>query len=220
MSNVWITSDNHWGHKNIIKYCNRPFSSVEEMNETLIDNWNSVVKSTDMVYHLGDFGFGKPEYLLDIFKRLNGSRKVLIKGNHDKDSLKLPWTSVHDLLEVTINEKIYNFCHFPMRTWNKSFHGSRSCFGHCHGMLKPHGYSCDVGVDSWDYTPVSIDTLEKLFEKLPRFIPDTNNEQPAGKIWQGRECMLSFETAFVGDGTYDNVDPDLIENKDPDEFKK
>jgi calcineurin-like phosphoesterase family protein len=203
-----------------MKYCNRPFSSVEEMDETLITNWNSVVKETDTVYVLGDFGFGKKEELLSIFKRLNGSTKILIMGNHDKDALKLPWHSKHDMLELKHNDKYYQLCHYPMRTWNKSFHGARSCFGHCHGMLKPFGYSCDVGVDSWEFTPVHIDTLEKLFSLLPRYNVDFDGAQPAGKIWQGRECMLSFRDAFFGDGTYDDVDPDELVNKDPEEFKK
>ena len=78
----FIISDTHFGHKNIITYCNRPFVSVEEMDEAMIKNWNETVSNDDTVLHLGDFGFGSKEYIGSIIKRLNG-RKILIKGNHD-----------------------------------------------------------------------------------------------------------------------------------------
>lgn len=82
MINTWFTSDHHFGHKNILEYEKeaRPFASVEEMNEELIVRWNSVVGSTDRVYHLGDFCFGR--HNIQIASRLNG-KKILIMGNHD-----------------------------------------------------------------------------------------------------------------------------------------
>lgn len=82
MNKVYILSDTHFGHENIIKYCNRPFTSVQEMDEAMIKNWNSVVDREDTVLHLGDFGLGKREYIRDIIGKLNG-KKILIKGNHD-----------------------------------------------------------------------------------------------------------------------------------------
>lgn len=78
----FITSDTHFNHANIIKYCNRPFSSVEEMNEALIKNWNEVVSNDDTVLHLGDVALGNKEMAEAIIKRLNG-KKILIMGNHD-----------------------------------------------------------------------------------------------------------------------------------------
>lgn len=216
MSNIWFTSDSHFCHKNIIQYSNRPFSSVEEMNEAMIANWNKVVDKNDTVYHLGDFGFAKRDILLNIFNRLNGN-KHLVEGNHDSDAVKLPWASKHDMYELKYKEKYYQLCHYPMRTWNKAFHGARSLFGHVHGTLKPFGFSCDVGVDCWNFTPVNIDTLEELFTNLPRYNGD-DHAMPEGKIWQGRDCMLSFKNSFFGDGKYDNVDPDVVANKDPNEF--
>ncbi len=80
---IYFISDTHFNHKNIIKYCNRPFDSIEQMNETLINNWNSIVSVDDIIYHLGDFALGSKELILDIVNRLNGS-KYLIRGNHDK----------------------------------------------------------------------------------------------------------------------------------------
>lgn len=81
MINTWYISDTHFNHNKIIEYCNRPFSNVEQMNETMIKRWNSVVRKDDIVYHLGDFGFGNKEEITDIVKKLNG-KIFLIKGNH------------------------------------------------------------------------------------------------------------------------------------------
>ena len=79
---IFVVADTHFNHENIIRYCNRPFNNVYEMNEKIIENWNSVVEKDDTVYHLGDYGFGKKEELQEIFNRLNGI-KYLIMGNHD-----------------------------------------------------------------------------------------------------------------------------------------
>lgn len=78
----FIISDTHFNHENIIKYCNRPFSSVEEMDKALIKNWNETVSNKDTVLHLGDVGLGNKEYIKEIIGKLNG-KKILILGNHD-----------------------------------------------------------------------------------------------------------------------------------------
>ena len=83
MSKTYLVSDTHFNHSNIIKYCSRPFSNIEEMNKVIIDNWNNIVDKEDTVYHLGDFGFGTKEELKEIFDKLNG-KKYLIMGNHDR----------------------------------------------------------------------------------------------------------------------------------------
>ena len=79
---IWVTSDTHFNHANIIKYCNRPFSSVEEMNEPIIANWNKVVSQGDTVYHLGDFALGNKSLIPDFLERLNGHISFIM-GNHD-----------------------------------------------------------------------------------------------------------------------------------------
>ena len=82
---IWLTSDLHFNHKNILKYEpeTRPFETVEEMNETLFNNWNSVVGNEDTVYVLGDFFMGKTDKISEIINRLNGKEIVLVSGNHD-----------------------------------------------------------------------------------------------------------------------------------------
>lgn len=79
---IWVTSDTHFNHVNIIKYCNRPFLSVEEMNEVIINNWNDVVPKGATVYHLGDFALGDKSLIPDLLNRLNGHIKFVM-GNHD-----------------------------------------------------------------------------------------------------------------------------------------
>src|SRR5258708_12137402 len=102
---VYFTSDTHFGHANIIRYCDRPFATVEEMDEAMIANWNAVVGRGDDVWHLGDFGWSRDATRIrSIFHQLNG-RKRLVIGNHDgKEVLDLPWSappSPH--LELTVD---------------------------------------------------------------------------------------------------------------------
>jgi len=224
MNKVWFTADTHFYHDAILKYCNRPFANIEEMNETIIDNWNKVVDKNDIVYHLGDFGFVKKsneDKFIKIFNRLNG-QKNLVLGNHDENVCVindvLKWNNIYIKKKIKINDKYYVLNHEPMLSWNASFHGSRHLHGHTHGTIKPRGYAFDVGVDSWNFTPINIDTVEEFISKQERYI-ENNFCMPEGKIWQGRDSMLTFKNAFFGDGKYDNVDPDTLLEKDPDEFK-
>jgi calcineurin-like phosphoesterase family protein len=163
---IFFTADLHIGHRNIIKYSNRPFANEDEMNEALITNWNKTVGNTDNIYVLGDFSFAGPR-IEAIFKRLNGN-KFLIKGNHDdKHCTRLPWVWVKETYELRIDDDSIWLSHYPHRSWNKSFHGAYHFYGHTHGHLPDFGRSTDVGVDCWKYTPVS---LEELKEKLKNVV--------------------------------------------------
>jgi calcineurin-like phosphoesterase family protein len=169
--NHWFTSDTHYGHANIIGYSNRPYDSVIEMREDFITNWNAVVRPGDLVYHLGDFAFTKPEEAVKILNRLNG-QKYLVWGNHDKRLRKEKdfmekWVWCKDLTEISIGDQKIVLCHYPMLTWNKSHRGSWNLHGHCHGSLKPdpHSLRVDVGVDCFDYYPVHFEELQKIMSK-------------------------------------------------------
>ena len=177
---IYFTSDTHYFHKNVIEYCNRPFASVEEMNETLIANYNNVVKPDDTVYHLGDFAFANESKIKQIFYRLNG-KKILIFGNHDVDprynGKKVYhdlFDETHDYLELKINgERIVMF-HFPIESWNKRHRSAIHLHGHTHGSYDERNKSVpnriDVGVDSWNYFPVSITQI--LERKVENVLPD------------------------------------------------
>ena len=173
--NTYFTADTHFGHKNIIKYAHRPFNSVEEMDESLISYWNTIVTPEDIIYHLGDFAFSKnPE---KYFYRLNG-KKILICGNHDSQLTKqLQWDKVRDYLEIKVNGQFIVLMHYAMKVWNKSHYGSWQLYGHSHGTLPDdsNSRSMDVGVDCFNYAPVSFETLEILMA-LKKFMPIDHHE--------------------------------------------
>jgi calcineurin-like phosphoesterase family protein len=169
MSNIWFTSDTHFGHNAIIRFSNRPFSSVEDMDETLIQRWNERVKPNDLIWHLGDFAFHKtPTQLEELFNRLNGT-KCLITGNHDhNDTRRLPWTIIKALTTIGFDKKLpIVLCHYGMRVWDRSHHGSLHLYGHSHNTLPGNNQSLDVGVDCWDYRPINIDEIRGRMKTLP-----------------------------------------------------
>jgi calcineurin-like phosphoesterase family protein len=171
---IFLTSDEHYGHFNkngngIIKYCNRPFSSIEEMNNDIIKKHNQVVGLRDTVIHCGDFTLNGSQYAKDIIEQLNG-RHLFITGSHDKK-----WMSninSYNLKQIELVGYIHEFkykeyyivaCHYNMRTWPRSHYNSLLAFGHSHGNLLPLKNQLDVGVDSWEFYPVSI---EHFIEKI------------------------------------------------------
>lgn len=180
---VFFTSDTHFNHKNIIEYCNRPFTSTEEMNETLISNWNSKVSKSDKIYHLGDFSFGRDntkESAQAIFDRLNGDKHFIL-GNHDHIVPK-GWSSVQNYKEIKVEGYDITLMHYAMRTWNHSHTGSWHLFGHTHGKLVDNGsLSFDVGVDCFKYYPVSfLEVYEIMNQKLIALTADKKYSEPSG----------------------------------------
>jgi len=177
MANIFFTADLHLGHTRIIEYCKRPFSSIGEMDEVIINNWNSVVRDlVDVVYVLGDFCFGSTEQTEKYIRRLNGT-KIFLQGSHDKGLLSLIRKKPGFVLfkgymyvlkvqgaqfthEITLN-------HYSMRTWPKSHYNTWHLYGHSHGKLEGWGKSFDVGVDAWNFYPVSLEQVEKEMDKLP-----------------------------------------------------
>lgn len=188
----WI-SDTHFGHKNIIEYCDRPFKSVSHMNETLIENWNNVVSDEDTVYHLGDVALGPWDEWDGILTRLNG-RKILVVGNHDRVFEGEPlakrqrfapyydswFNEVHHRYAVTnVGDHSVNMSHFPYEAdhMDKARHmeyripdgGQILVHGHTHldqivSYSEKGTLQVHVGADAWDYTPVSEDQLIKVIE--------------------------------------------------------
>jgi calcineurin-like phosphoesterase family protein len=139
---LFFTSDMHFGHKNIIKLCNRPFGSLEEMHERIIYNWNNTVSHDDIVFILGDLGYKTDKsWVANILSRLSG-QKILIKGNHDHDKF-IPYDSLHcvysGLLDIEVSDldvkgkyQRITLCHYPMLSWNQSHRGAWNLFGHWH----------------------------------------------------------------------------------------
>lgn len=162
MQNIFFTADTHFGHARIIEFVDRPFDGVEDMDAVMIERWNSVVKPRDQVYHLGDFSFSKKLRTLDILNSLNG-QVHLVRGNHDHKRIKASvsdcfvWTK--DYYELRLDNQLFVLSHYPMVSWNKSYYGSYMLHGHCHGTLPADGRRLDVGVDTHDFVPWSIDEV-------------------------------------------------------------
>ena len=172
---IWFTADTHFGHANIIKYCNRPFSSIEEMDESLIKNWNDAVGPNDTIYHLGDFTLAGKDAVRMYFLRLEGKIFIVPVG-HDRKWLKGKEYFSRSDHPVTILPPLYTFsvslpdekhpqpivlCHYAMRVWDRSHYGSWHLYGHSHGNLPPLKNSLDVGVDIRNYHPLSLHDVRK-----------------------------------------------------------
>lgn len=171
---VFFTSDTHFGHSNIIRYCGRPFESKQEHDQVLIDNWNAMVGKHDQVYHLGDFGFGNAEDLRKTADKLRG-HIAMLKGNHDKHcnnpvfAQRFNWIKDYHIYQEGDNKFI--LFHYAMRTWQFSNHGSFHLFGHSHSNLPPHGLSFDVGVDNiaklfGSYRPITVKEVRDVMSTL------------------------------------------------------
>lgn len=164
---IYFTSDPHFNHANIIKYCKRPFSTVKEMDKALIINWNNTVNPGDTVYVLGDFAFYKTdddfEYVRAIFNKLNGL-KILIEGNHDKrPTLKsLHWQELYrGYYKLKYNKQHIILSHYRFAEWDGCHRGSIHLHGHEHNFQpsKTPYKIFDVGVDACNFVPVSIETI-------------------------------------------------------------
>lgn len=162
MKVTWLTADHHFGHRRVIEYTKRPFISVEEMDKTMIERWNEVVAPEDLVYHLGDFGFGTEAELEIILARLNG-QKFLIRGNHDRAGVRLSgWTGVLTTATLYLtHDTSLAMIHDPAEWKCKPITGHHVILahGHWHGKEFANPTSCelvDVSVEAREYRPISL----------------------------------------------------------------
>jgi len=174
-SNVFFTADTHFGHDNIIKYCNRPFADGEVMDRELIRAWNEVVPPDGVVYHLGDFAYRNAVDLKEYREQLNGYIHLIL-GNHDKEirnkaENRAVFESVSDMLVVNVRdpevdgkETCLVLGHYPYLSWFKAYFGSWNLFGHVHGTLqgKHSPNQLDVGVDVHNYAPISYNDVKTI----------------------------------------------------------
>lgn len=142
MNKIFVTSDTHFFHTNIIRYANRPFISVEEMNIALIERWNSRVGKNDTVYFLGDFAFTKSDKIVEVFRQLNGKINM-VPGNHDDNkNFKRAALTLGPLInilppiyELNYDGQFWVMCHYPIESWNRKHYGSVHLHGHSHTQL-------------------------------------------------------------------------------------
>lgn len=164
----FFTSDTHFFHEKVIAYENRPFSSVEEMNETLIKNWNEAVSPGDLVYFLGDFGIGSIEKLKSLCDRLKG-KKIAIRGNHDgtySKLYKIGMNVVVDEATIKVGPHLVTLRHYPPESTDRFV-----IHGHVHGK-KPFQLidkSLNVSVEVTGYKPVSEKTILSLMDSYANY---------------------------------------------------
>ena len=196
-SKIYLTSDTHFFHDNIRRFCNRPFSSLEDMDKTMIENWNKVVPQDGLVFHLGDFAWGGYQAWKKVREQLNGDI-ILIKGNHDRKNGPQSQQQYDGLFKYTAQQmfieiegrKLY-LNHVPFLCYDGVYRDKEGLVFQCHGhvhlsnvterntgkdcsrcldMLFPTQY--DVGVDFNDFTPISWNELN---QKILKQIEDNSN---------------------------------------------
>lgn len=175
--NIWFTSDTHFFHESIIRFCRRPFSDVQEMNEELIRRWNRTVPPDGIVFHLGDVCMGKARNWESVLPRLNG-RINLILGNHDMKHVNQGFMGrfefVTQQMSINVEGQSILLNHNPFLCYGGAYRNTWQLFGHVHSgpfqnkgldiprleMLFPLQY--DVGVDNNDYRPVSFEEVKRI----------------------------------------------------------
>ena len=181
----FVTSDLHFGHTNIMKFCPvtraRFKNDVEYMNEAMIEEWNAVVKPTDRTFILGDVCFSSWEKAVKILERLNGS-KFLIVGNHDKKLVKTrefrdQFTEVRDYYDMHVNGTKVVMFHYPIAEWDQMHRGSVHLHGHLHGGTS--------GLEAYRARDVGMDATGMIVRKLESVVAEALRGEIKGHHQKG-----------------------------------
>lgn len=176
---IFFTADTHFGHSNVIQYEKRPFRTVDEMDEALVENWNRRVSPEDDIYILGDFTLKGPKAANAFLERLQG-RKYLLRGNHDGYVNRASFHKEHflwikDYYEMAYRGRWFILCHYPLLSWNGMGRGAFQLHGHQHNRPYYNEYNrkmgvaqLDVGLDAQAMAPVSIEELLAFWEEEHR----------------------------------------------------
>lgn len=183
MGRIWVTGCSHFNHRNI---CGpqlstwesgfRNFSSLEEMNDCIIENYNSVINQNDELYHLGDFAFGDKSKIPYLRNRIRCRNIHFIYGNHDRAIKKVKhyhqlFSTVRDYKEIRHNKVLVSLFHFPIASWNDMENGAISLHSHTHGTWPRVGRRMDVGVDPQSFHPVLLDEVIEELTSFPIDFP-------------------------------------------------
>jgi len=170
---ILFTADTHFGHGGALGLFRRPFASVREMDETLIERWNQTVDPDDQVWHLGDFAVRRSATsMAQTLAALHG-RVHLITGNNDGPATAAlsGFASVQSYAELCMEGTHLILCHYPFRSWNRMTRGAINLHGHSHGRLKPMPRQVDVGVDAWAFRPIALADVLASCRRRPRARP-------------------------------------------------
>lgn len=184
---LWFTSDLHLGHENILRFAHRPWDTVQQMNEALIDNINATVAPGDVLYVLGDASYrGSRDEAARLLGRIACRHVHLLEGNHDGDwGASGVFESVAGYREVKYRGRRLCLMHYPLMTWNGIYYGSYMLHGHIHSegaqyneLNRSQGYfRYDVGVDANGYRPVSYAQIEEFYKGCEPISPRRDNER-------------------------------------------
>lgn len=169
---IWFTADLHLCHENIIRFCNRPFPDTEAMNARMIAELQARVRPDDDLWILGDFAASKATIaqraaVRAMFDAIPG-RKHLVVGNHDRSWIReLPWNSVASMADIVVDGQRLFLCHYPMVTFPGARRGGLQLFGHVHQNWAGTRNSINVGVDLWDFRPISVSKIQERAAHLP-----------------------------------------------------
>ena len=171
----WFTADTHFGHRNIIRHCGRPFTDELDMDQQLLDNINAAVSPSDTLYHLGDFA--RYHRAIAAYRsRIRCRNVVLVLGNHDPQTRngepKMRFLDMFSRVYVRLRirpmvggmKRTLVLSHNAMRTWDNSHRGSWNLFGHSHGQLPGMPRTLDVGVDAHGFRPISLPEVASIIE--------------------------------------------------------
>lgn len=164
---TWVTSDLHFGHKNIMSFCPQSRARFKNdlayMNEAMVKEWNDLIDPEDTVYILGDVAFMSGSDAAKMVNRLNGN-KILVRGNHDRKTLmdvnfRSAFTEVHEYLDITYNGTKVVMFHYPIAEWDQMHRGSVHLHGHLHGGISGmEKFRCrDMGMDATGRIAVSME---------------------------------------------------------------
>lgn len=191
---LYFTADLHLGHANIIKYCNRPYITLKQMDQDIINGLKKVSNTDSILFIIGDVVFSGIDHdtLTEFAKCLNGFQRVyMLRGNHDPSNMrnkleryanrnhgnitkftpKVSWLE-DSIIEIFVEDDEMEqdarmiLCHYPLLSWNASYHGSWHLFGHVHGVLQhPSFNALDVGVDCHGYRPISYSKVKEIITR-------------------------------------------------------
>ena len=172
----YYISDTHFGHENIMKHCNRPFLSIEDMDESILCNINERVTSEDDLYIVGDFCHWNPKEInpVDYLSRIRG-KKHLITGNHDKSLIhnkaaRAYFEDIRQYADIEDNGRRVILFHFPLAEWDGYHRGSYHIYGHVHNNMQNPAFSFmkrldrafNVSVDVIGFGPKTLDELIQM----------------------------------------------------------
>jgi calcineurin-like phosphoesterase family protein len=164
---LFFTSDHHFGHGGARGLFRRPFPTTAAMDAAMVARWNEVVGSDDEVWHLGDFAVRQPEVRMrELLGALPGAKHLIVGNNDGAPTVGLiQWASVQHYAELEVEGTWLILCHYPLRTWNRIGRGALNLHGHSHGRLAPLPRQVDVGVDCWDFRPITLAAIRRRLRR-------------------------------------------------------